>query len=65
MDNERAMYIENAPEYPLCARTLVRYWLKNEVKDEARRMLLLYLAHALRPDPEAEEMLRGAETSER
>jgi hypothetical protein len=58
MNNECAAYIENAPDYPLCARTLARYWLNNQVPDEARRMLLLYLAHAPRRDREAEQMLR-------
>ncbi len=57
MDNECAAYIENAPDYPLCARTLARYWLSYQVKDEARRMLQLYLAHAPR-DEEAQQLLR-------
>lgn len=58
MDNECSAYIESAPDYPLCARTLARYWLHNQVKDEARRMLVLYLAHAPARDKEAERMLR-------
>jgi hypothetical protein len=57
MDQECAAYISSAPDYPLCARTLARYWLSNQVKDEARRMLLLYLAHAP-DDQQAREMLR-------
>ena len=57
MDRECAADIENSPDTPLCARTLARYWLSNGVKDEARSMLLLYLAHAPR-DEQAEQMLR-------
>jgi hypothetical protein len=58
MDRECAAYIENAPDYPLCARTLANYWLHNQVKDEARSMLLLYLAHAQRRDQQAERALQ-------
>ena len=58
MDRECAADIENSPDTPLCARTLARYWLSNGVTDEARRMLLLYLAHAPR-DRQAEQMLRA------
>jgi hypothetical protein len=58
MDNECAAYIENSPDNPLCARTLARYWLHNQAKDEARRMLLLYLAHVPRRDQQAEQMLQ-------
>jgi hypothetical protein len=55
-DKECAAYIENSPDDPLCARTLAQYWLRNQVKDSARRMLVLYLAH--RRDPQAERLLR-------
>jgi hypothetical protein len=58
MDRECAAYVENSPDTPLCARTLARYWLRNDVKDEARRMLLLYLSHAPRRDEQAERMLQ-------
>ena len=58
MDRECAAYIENSPDAPLCARTLARYWLHNDAKDEARRMLLLYLSHAPRRDEQAERMLQ-------
>ena len=63
MDNECAAYIANAPDYPLCARTLARYWLQNQVPDEARRMLRLYLAHAPGRDAEAERMLQDLEAA--
>lgn len=58
MDRECEAYIESAPDYPLCARTLARYWMRNQSPGEARRMLLLYLAHAPRRDEEAEGWLR-------
>jgi hypothetical protein len=61
MDRECAAYIENSPDTPLCARTLARYWLHNDVKDAARRMLLLYLPHAPRRDEQAERMLQELE----
>ena len=57
MDRECEAYIANAPDYPLCARTLARYWRQNQVPDEARRLLLLYLSHAPRRDEEAESWL--------
>ena len=57
MDRECTADIENSPDTPLCARTLARYWLSNGVTDEARGMLVLYLAHAPR-DRQAEQMLR-------
>src|SRR5260370_42678449 len=62
-DTECTAYIEHSPSTPLCARTLADYWLRNGVKDRARRMLLLYLSHASKKDPPAEqalEQLRGA-----
>ena len=58
LDRECAAYIENSPATPLCAQTLARYWMGNQVRDSARRMLLLYLAHARRRDEQAERMLR-------
>jgi hypothetical protein len=41
----------------LCARTLADYWLRNQVKESARRMLRLYLSHAKRRDEKAEQAL--------
>jgi hypothetical protein len=58
MDRECAAYIENSPDTPLCARTLADYWLRNQVRDSARRMLLLYLSHAQRRDEQAERTLQ-------
>jgi hypothetical protein len=55
LDTECAAYIDSSPDTPLCARTLARYWAANQVKDRARRMLLLYLAHA--PRDEASDRL--------
>jgi hypothetical protein len=57
-DKECAAYIENSPDDPLCARTLADYWLRNGVKDSARRMLVLYLSHARRADEQAQRALR-------
>jgi len=57
LDIECTAYIEHSPGTPLCARTLADYWLRNGVKDRARRMLLLYLAHASKKDPQAERAL--------
>jgi len=58
LDRECAAYIENSPDTPVCARTLGYYWLHNQVKDEARSMLLLYVSHAQRRDRQAERALR-------
>lgn len=57
MDAECEAYIEHSPATAMCARTLADYWLRNRVKDRARHMLLLYLAHALKRDPKAEQAL--------
>jgi hypothetical protein len=56
-DTECAAYIEHSPNTPLCARTLADYWLRNGVKDRARQMLQLYLSHASKKDPQAEQAL--------
>jgi hypothetical protein len=58
LDRECAVYIENSPETPLCARTLADYWLRNEAWDAAHRMLTLYLSHAERRDEQAERALQ-------
>jgi hypothetical protein len=57
LDIECTAYIEHSPGTPLCARTLADYWLRNGVKDRARRMLLLYLSHTSKKDPQAERAL--------
>ena len=62
MDRECESYIAAAPDYPLCARTLARYWTSNQAPDEARRMLTLYLEHAPR-DAEAAQMLRNLDSA--
>jgi hypothetical protein len=59
MDRECLAYLENSPESPFCARTLAQYWMRNEAWDAARRMLTVYLAHAPKPDPAAEQALRS------
>jgi hypothetical protein len=64
MDQECAADIENSPDSPLCARTLADYWLRNQVKDSARRMLNLYLAHAHRRDEQAERALQGLDAEQ-
>jgi hypothetical protein len=56
LDAECSAYVEHSPDTPLCARTLADYWLRNGVKDRARRMLSLYLAHAR--DEKAERALQ-------
>jgi hypothetical protein len=56
-DIECTAYIENSPSTPLCARTLANYWLRNGLKDRAVRMLQLYLSHASKKDPQAEQAL--------
>lgn len=61
LNNECAAYVENSPEDALCARTLADYWMRNQVKEYARRMLRIYLAHAPRPDDKAERALREME----
>jgi hypothetical protein len=58
MDTECAVYIENSPDYPLCARTLANYWLHNQAWDAARNMLLLYLSHAQHRDLQAARALQ-------
>ena len=58
MDTECKAYIESSPDYPLCARTLAKYWLHNQAWDAARGMLLLYLSHAQRRDQQAERALQ-------
>jgi hypothetical protein len=58
LDTECTAYVEHSPDTPLCARTLADYWLRNGVKDRARRMLQLYLGHAVKPDPQAEQILQ-------
>ncbi len=62
LDQECKAYIENSPEMPLCARTLAKYWMSNDVKDDARQMLRLYLSHAPDRDPQAEQMLKDLES---
>jgi hypothetical protein len=59
LDRECEAYIANAPDSPMCARTLADYWLRNQVRDSARKMLLLYLAHTPKPDEQAETALRN------
>jgi hypothetical protein len=58
MDRECVAYIENSPDTPLCARTLADYWLRNQVRDSARRMLHLYLSHIKGRDEKAERALQ-------
>jgi hypothetical protein len=62
LNTECAAYIENSPDTPLCARTLGDYWLRNQARDAARRMLLLYLAHAKHRDERAERALKALDS---
>jgi hypothetical protein len=64
MHRECVVAIENSPDTPLCARTLARFSLSYGAKDEARSMLLLYLAHAPH-DQQAQQMLRELDAGER
>lgn len=57
LDTECLAYIEHSPQTPLCARTLGEYWMRNGVRNRARRMLLLYLQHVSN-DAQAQQMLR-------
>ena len=57
LDIECTAYIEHSSTTPVCARTLADYWLRNGVKDRARKMLELYLRHISKPDPQAEQAL--------
>jgi len=59
MDTECKAYIESSPDYPLCARTLAKYWLHNQAWDAARGMLLLYLSHAQRRDQQPNARFRS------
>jgi hypothetical protein len=58
LNRECEAYIENSPDTPLCARTLADYWSRNQARDAARRMLLLYRSHAKHPDEGVERALR-------
>lgn len=58
MDTECMVNIEHAPEASLCARTLADFWMRSGDNARARRMLQLYLAHAMDRDPEAERALQ-------
>ncbi len=58
LDPECMAYLENAPENGACAMTLANYWMHYGVKNSARRMLQLYIAHTAKPDPKAEQDLR-------
>jgi len=58
LDTECTMYIDHSPATPMCARTMADYWMRNGLKDRARRMLQLYLGHISRPDPQAEQLLQ-------
>lgn len=57
-NQECETYIQNSPGDCLCARVLGNYWRNYHVTDAARHMLSLYLEHATRPDPQAEQALR-------
>ncbi len=58
MDTECMVNIEHAPEASLCARTLAEFWMRSGDNARARRMLQLYLAHAMDRDSEAERALQ-------
>ncbi len=63
LNRECVAYIDNSPDDALCARTLADYWMHNQVRESARQMLSLYLAHAKRSDPKAERALRDLDAA--
>jgi len=58
LDTECTANIQHSPLAYLCARTMGDYWMRARDMPRARRMLQLYLEHALYKDPVAEEALR-------
>jgi len=58
MDTECMTNIEHAPDASLCARTMADFWMRFGEKNRARRMLQLYLAHAMDRDRQAEQALQ-------
>ena len=62
LNKECEAYIESSPDTPFCARTLGDYWSRNGARDAARRMLLLYRAHAKKQDEKVERALQELES---
>lgn len=62
LNEECEAYIESSPDSPLCARTLGDYWSRNQARDAARRMLLLYRAHAKQADEKVDRALQELES---
>jgi hypothetical protein len=58
METECSSNIEHSPLAYNCARTLANFWLRAGNAVRARRMLQLYVDHAIYRDPHAESILR-------
>jgi hypothetical protein len=58
LDTECTANIQHSPLAYLCARTMGDYWMRARDIPKARRMLQLYLEHAIYKDPVAEAALR-------
>jgi hypothetical protein len=55
MEEECGLHLEREPQYPGCARALGQVFARIGELARARRWIGVYLAHAHRPDPEAEQ----------
>ncbi len=55
MEEECGLHLEREPQYPGCARALGQVFARVGDLARARRWIGVYLAHAHRPDPEAEQ----------
>ena len=64
LNRECEAYIANSPDTPLCARTLGDYWSRNQARDAARHMFLLYRSHARQPDEQVERALKSLDGSQ-
>ena len=63
LDRECSTYIENAPDSPLCARTLGDYWMRNQAWEAARRMYQLCRTHAKYRDEGVERALQSLDSA--
>lgn len=59
IDLECSAHIEKDPEYPLCARTLGDFYLRNNSKERAKKALALYLASDPDADASAKQAYQG------
>jgi len=58
MAQECSVHVQNAPDTPLCGRTLGDLFMRTGDRIRARDMLDLYLAHTAQRDPAAEQALQ-------